>query len=101
MGRIIQQHVQMPPPSLRQFRPDAPPALDAVLQKALAKDPNARFQSADDMLAAIRRIADGDSSAPPSGTPAPRTTADRRLVYVMGGVALLAIIALVLVLLLR
>jgi serine/threonine-protein kinase len=101
MGRIIQQHVQMPPPSLRQLRSDAPAALDAVLQKALAKDPNARFQSADEMLAAMRRIAGGEATDPAPGSPAPRATSDRRLVYLMGGVALLAIIALVLVLLLR
>ncbi len=100
MGRIIQQHVQTPPPPLRQFRPDAPPALDGVLQKALAKDPAARFQSAADLLTAMRRVEGGE--APESAPSAPaQPGVDRRLVYVIGGVALLAILALVLVLLLR
>jgi serine/threonine-protein kinase len=100
VGRIIQQHVQNPPPPVRQFRPDAPAALDAVLQKALAKDPAARFQSADDMLTSIRRVSGGDAeTAPASGTPS--AGSDRRLVYLMGGVAVLAILALLLVLLLR
>ena len=101
MGRIIQQHVQTPPPPVRQFRSDAPAALDLVLEKALAKDPAARFQTADEMLTALRRIAGGDPVESPSTAPAPGASSDRRLVYVMGGVALLAILALVLVLLLR
>jgi serine/threonine-protein kinase len=101
MGRIIQQHVQTPPPPVQQFRPDAPASLAAVLQKALAKDPAARFQSADDLLAAMRRVGGGDPSDTASSTAVSRPGSDRRLVYVMGGIAVLAILALVLVLLLR
>jgi serine/threonine-protein kinase len=33
-----------PPPSARSFRADVPPALDAVIQKALAKTPDGRFE---------------------------------------------------------
>jgi serine/threonine-protein kinase len=99
MGRIIQQHVQTPPPPLARFRPDAPPALDGVLQKALAKDPAERFQSATDLLTAMRRVEGGES--PDHGSAPVQPGVDRRLVYVIGGVALLAILALVLVLVLR
>ena len=38
-GELLIQHMQAPPASLRDHRPDLPPALDAVLQKAMAKAP--------------------------------------------------------------
>lgn len=42
-----------PPPSLREFRPDAPPGLVKVVAKALAKEPSARWQSAEELAAAL------------------------------------------------
>ena len=39
-------HVQTPPPRLRQFLPQAPMELEMLLTRALAKDPADRFQSA-------------------------------------------------------
>jgi tetratricopeptide (TPR) repeat protein len=45
-------HVDPPPPS--QLNPRVPPALDAVVAKALAKDADARYQSAHEMLAGLR-----------------------------------------------
>ncbi|MBK7397512.1 MAG: serine/threonine protein kinase [Myxococcales bacterium] len=39
-------HVQTPPPPLRQFLPQAPHELDDLMAAALAKDPAQRFQSA-------------------------------------------------------
>jgi DNA-binding NarL/FixJ family response regulator/predicted Ser/Thr protein kinase len=51
-------HVHEPPPALEDVRPDLPPALDDVLARALAKDPDARQQSAGrlaaEALAALR-----------------------------------------------
>lgn len=94
IGRVIQQHLQSPPPSLRDLRPDTPAGLDAAIQRALAKDPAARFQSADEMLGAIRGATGSAALAGPSGR-------DRRLVLVLGGIAAVAVVALLLVLLLR
>jgi YVTN family beta-propeller protein len=52
-------HVHEPPPSLHALAPDAPRALQAVLERALAKDPDDRFGSAGDLgraaLAAVGR----------------------------------------------
>src|ERR671937_132453 len=44
---ILLKHVQQPAPSVRTLRPDLPEAVDRVVQQALAKDPEHRFQSAD------------------------------------------------------
>jgi serine/threonine protein kinase len=46
-----------PPPS--HFNPHIPPELDAVMLKALAKDPAARYESAAAMLQALRATRDG------------------------------------------
>jgi YVTN family beta-propeller protein len=52
-------HLHDDPPSLRASAPDAPPALQAVIDRALAKEPEDRYQSAGDLgraaLAAVGR----------------------------------------------
>jgi serine/threonine-protein kinase len=47
--------VNKAPPSLRTFVPQAPPVLDALFHRALAKDPAYRFGSAVEMGEAFRR----------------------------------------------
>jgi len=44
-------------PSLREFRPDAPVELEQVMLRALAREPEDRYQSAGSMGEAIRRVA--------------------------------------------
>src|SRR5262249_17716637 len=50
---LLRQHIDEPPPSPRQLRPDMPPAYEQVILKALAKDPAQRFARADEMAAAL------------------------------------------------
>jgi serine/threonine-protein kinase len=52
--QILAGHFTQPPPRLSTNRPGLPPRLDLVLEKALAKNPGDRFQSADDFGAALR-----------------------------------------------
>jgi tetratricopeptide (TPR) repeat protein len=47
-------HVNPPPPS--QFNPLVPPELDRLVLKALAKRPEDRFQTADEMAAELARV---------------------------------------------
>ncbi len=47
-------HVHAEPPSLAARRPGLPPAIDAVVARALAKDPAARFASPGALIAAAR-----------------------------------------------
>jgi serine/threonine protein kinase len=44
-GEVIIKHVTVRPPTARSLVPEIPPALDAILSRALSKDPSARFQS--------------------------------------------------------
>ncbi|MFJ1703837.1 protein kinase [Kitasatospora sp. NPDC088346] len=61
---VLYQHVQQPAPTPSTTRPELPPALDAVVARALHKDPQQRHRSAGEMAAELRRIATGE---PPAG----------------------------------
>ncbi|HET9172507.1 MAG TPA: Stk1 family PASTA domain-containing Ser/Thr kinase [Actinospica sp.] len=56
---VAYQHVreQANPPSY--YDPEVPPVVDAIVMKALAKHPDERYQSADDMRADLERALDG------------------------------------------
>ncbi len=51
--QIIMMHVTQAPPALSTQRPEAGRALDKVVAKALAKVPRDRFQTAEELVAAI------------------------------------------------
>lgn len=54
---IAVQHMHTAPPSLREKLPDLPPAIERVVLKALAKDPQQRFESITDFAAALEQAA--------------------------------------------
>ena len=53
-GQVL--HVDPPPPSTR--NPLVPSELDRITMKALAKNPDERYQSADEMLVDLREVSD-------------------------------------------
>ena len=63
------------PPSVSSLQPPAPPALDHVVKKCLAKDPDERWQSAADVASELRWIAEGN---PPASVAAPVRAGRRR-----------------------
>jgi serine/threonine protein kinase/uncharacterized Tic20 family protein len=71
---IMRLHLQAAPPPLVVFRPDLPRGLESIVLKALARDPEQRFQSADELLAALmqpeRSVALPARTPLPSGVPA-------------------------------
>ena len=56
---LLYMHINQPPPSVRQNRPDLPEAVERVILKALAKPPDTRFQSAGELVTAFRVAATG------------------------------------------
>jgi eukaryotic-like serine/threonine-protein kinase len=56
---IAYKHVQESPTPPRQLNPDVPEPLQAVVLKAMAKNPANRYPSADDLRADLRRFRDG------------------------------------------
>jgi uncharacterized protein YraI len=105
---ITHAHVYDPPPPMRLARPDLPVAIGAVIERALAKQPADRYDSAgqlaDDFAWAIRGeqpSAVGPTRAPTHLMPAPHVRARNtavltsgRLPWLAGGLALLALLAL-------
>ena len=72
---VMVQHLQDPPPEPRLLSPDLPASVQAVILRALAKDPAARFASAGEMAraftAAMRDGADAGATLVPSPDDAP------------------------------
>src|SRR6266568_1616527 len=56
---IAMKHLSTPPKPPSKLRPDIPPELDKVVLRALAKNPDERYQSADEMEADLERVARG------------------------------------------
>ncbi|MBX5449446.1 MAG: serine/threonine protein kinase [Thermogemmatispora sp.] len=54
-AEVLAQHVHAPPPPLRQRVPGLPPALVAVVERALAKQPEARFATVLEFVQAYER----------------------------------------------
>ena len=53
---LLYEIVHTRPPALHKTRPDLPPALERVLDKALEKDPEQRYQSAGELLRDLKDI---------------------------------------------
>src|ERR1044071_3351973 len=64
---IMMKHIQEPPPSVLEDRPDPPAEVGRVVARALAKDPAERFQKATELSAALAEAA---AAAPAEGVAA-------------------------------
>jgi serine/threonine-protein kinase len=53
MTGLMQQIAEAPHPPLRAYRPDLPDCIESVIDRALAKNPDARFDSGAQMAAAL------------------------------------------------
>lgn len=61
---VMRAHVEMPPPAPSERAADVPPELERIILTALAKDPNARFQSAEQFYAELEALQIGGEPAP-------------------------------------
>lgn len=76
---VALQHIQNAPPSLRQFNPSLPPTLDALVLRAIAKDPNQRPGSAAQFAQELRDFRSGrmQQTVAVPVNPAPRQPVQR------------------------
>ncbi|AYF73933.1 serine/threonine protein kinase [Nocardia yunnanensis] len=72
MSALVRAHLSEPPPPVSLLRAGLPPALDGVVARALAKDPEARFFTAGEFARAARAaLAGGPAMPPPRQQPRP------------------------------
>ena len=65
---VMWAQVSAPPPPLTEHRPDLPPAVDRVMARALAKAPDARYQTCLAFATALREACRTTETATPNGT---------------------------------
>ncbi|WP_342801044.1 serine/threonine-protein kinase [Nocardia sp. No.11] len=70
---IMYAHLHEPPPRPSSIRPELPAECDAVIAKAMAKDPAQRFASCGELAAAARAAMDGRVLPPAGADPASST----------------------------
>ena len=102
---LMHQHVYDPPPSVLGLRSDVPPGVDTAISKALAKDRDERFASAETMATAFRTALAGQLPATvPTRPKAVEATqvevpvtkrTQRRVPFLIGGSALIAVLLLI------
>jgi hypothetical protein len=81
---ILMAHVNEEPPALRQMNPNINPsqAIEDTVARCMAKDPETRFRSMDEVLAALKRVGGGQMTATVSGVGA---TGEYRTMGISGG----------------
>ncbi|WP_051178693.1 serine/threonine-protein kinase [Nocardia concava] len=75
---VMHAHLYEPPPEPTSLRAGLPDAFDAVLARALAKDPDHRFATARELAAAASAALQQTRSAPGPASAAPRANPPRR-----------------------
>ena len=89
---VMAKILEAEPPSMASLQPMTPPALDRVVKKCLAKEPEKRWQAASDVCDELKWIAEGGSQ---TGTPAPvaaqpqESLSDSRLAWSVAAVLFL------------
>jgi len=63
---VINQHIYAPPPSLREKVPTISPAIERVVLRTLAKEPQQRFPSVQEFATALEQACQGAATSPTS-----------------------------------
>ena len=90
---LMAKILETDPPPMSTLAPMTPPALDRIVKRCLAKDPDDRWQTARDIEAELKWISDsGAQTAPPAGSAAQRKSADR-VAWMVAAVAVVVALA--------
>ena len=95
---ILTAHVLEAPVPLLQRRPDSPPAFAAIIDRCLAKRPDDRCQSAEDLLRQLEPLATpSGGSTPASVAPLAQPRSVRRMTLAAAAIVFVAAVVLALV----
>ena len=88
---VMLKHTEEAPPPLSAFRSDLSPTIEPVLLKALAKDPELRYQTAGEFSEDLERAAEGQVVV--TGAPAPVAANNiwKTAFIVLAGISLLSV----------
>jgi eukaryotic-like serine/threonine-protein kinase len=81
------------PPAISTIQPMTPPALDRLVKKCLAKDPDERWQSAGDVADELRWVAEAGSAASAAAPVKIRGRNRERLAWIVASMLLLGLAA--------
>ena len=59
---VVVKHITQPPPHILDVRPDLPPAIEAIIEKAMAKRKEERYATVAEMVEALQRLAVVDAT---------------------------------------
>ncbi|HET7710755.1 MAG TPA: protein kinase, partial [Thermoanaerobaculia bacterium] len=90
---LIAAIVSGQPPAISSLVTMSPPALDHVVSRCLAKDPEERWQSAHDVASELQWIGQTGSASATAAHPVPHRRKRERLAWSVAATALLAIVA--------
>ena len=88
---VMMKHTEEAPPPLSAFRSDVPPAVEPVLLKALAKDPDLRYQTAGEFADDLSRVAEGQPALAAAAAGTDSNNIWKTAFIVLAGISLLSV----------
>ncbi|PYS97973.1 MAG: hypothetical protein DMF63_18130 [Acidobacteria bacterium] len=88
---VMVKHTEEAPPPLSAFRHDLSPGIEPVVLKALAKDPELRYQTAEEFASDLTRVAEGQPALAAGAAPVESNNIWKTAFIVLAGISLLSV----------
>jgi eukaryotic-like serine/threonine-protein kinase len=92
-GVVFESILNREPTKLVRLNPEVHPELERIIDKALEKDPETRYQHAADMLADLKRLKRQSESSKIAVQAAPEAKSSKAVIWVVAGVVVVALVA--------
>jgi len=92
-GVIFESILNRAPTKLARLNPEVPPELERIIEKALEKDRDMRYQHASDLLADLKRLKRQSESSQVAVQAAPEAKRGKAWIWIAAGIAVVALVA--------
>src|ERR1700676_3433579 len=92
-GVVFESILNRAPMKLARLNPEVDPELERIIDKALEKDRDTRYQHASDLLADLKRLKRQSESSRIAVQAAPEANRNKAWIWIAAGVALIALVA--------